>query len=52
LQIDRLESPVEQLSLFDKSASVPPASHRLSTALDAIRNKFGERSLRWGRTLR
>ena len=52
LQVDQLESPVEQLSLFDEPASVPPASHRLSTALDAIRTKFGERSLRWGKTLR
>jgi DNA polymerase-4 len=51
LQIDRLESPVEQLSLFDES-TIPPASHQLSTALDAIRAKFGERSLRWGNTLR
>ena len=52
LQADRLELPVEQLSLFDESASVPPAPHRLSTALDAIRAKFGQHSLRWGKTLR
>jgi DNA polymerase-4 len=52
LQVDQLESPVIQLSLFDEPASVPPASHRLSTALDAIRTKFGEHSLRWGKTLR
>jgi DNA polymerase-4 len=52
LQIDRLQSPAEQLSLFDEAASVPPTSHRLSMALDAIRAKFGERSLRWGNTLR
>lgn len=52
LQIDRLESPAEQLSLFDEAASVPPASHRLSKALDAIRTRFGEHSLRWGNTLR
>jgi DNA polymerase-4 len=52
LQVDGLETPVEQLSLFDESTSVPPASHRLSIALDAIRDKFGERSLRWGKTLR
>jgi DNA polymerase-4 len=52
LQVDRLESPVEQLSLFDEAASVPPASHRLSKALDAIRTKFGAHSLRWGSTLR
>ena len=51
LQIDRLDVPAEQLSLFDETASVPPASHRLSTALDAIRAKFGERSLCWGKTL-
>jgi len=51
LQVDRLESPVEQLSLFDEAASVPRASHRLSTALDRIRAKFGEQCLRWGNTL-
>lgn len=52
LQIDKLESPIEQLSLFDETALVPSPSHRLSTALDAIRAKFGERSLCWGNTLR
>jgi DNA polymerase IV len=52
LQVDRLESPVEQLSLFDEPTSVPPAPHRLSVALDAIREKFGEHALRWGKTLR
>lgn len=52
LQVDRLGTPVEQLSLFDESASAPPASHRLSTALDVIRTKFGAHSLRWGKTLR
>ena len=52
LQIDQLESPTEQLSLFDETASVPPASHRLSTVLDAIRAKFGAHSLCWGKTLR
>jgi DNA polymerase-4 len=52
LQMDRLELPVEQLSLFDEAGSVPPASHRLSTAVDAIRSKFGEHSLHWGKTLR
>jgi len=52
LQIDRLESPAEQLSLFDEAASVPPASHRLSAALDVIRAKFGEHALSWGKTRR
>lgn len=52
LQIDGLESPAEQLSLFDEATSVPPASHRLSAALDAIRAKFGEQALCWGKTLR
>lgn len=52
LQVDRLESPTEQLSLFEEAASVPPAAHRLSKALDAIRAKFGQHSLRWGNTLR
>jgi DNA polymerase-4 len=52
LQIDGLESPAEQLSLFDEATSVQPASHRLSSALDAIRAKFGEQALCWGKTLR
>lgn len=52
LQAEQLEAPTEQLSLFDEAASVPPSSHRLSTALDMIRARFGERSLRWGKTLR
>jgi DNA polymerase-4 len=52
LQIDRLDLPAEQLSLFNERGSVPPASHRLSTALDAIRAKFGEHVLHWGKTLR
>jgi DNA polymerase-4 len=52
LQVDKLESPLEQLSLFDEPTQVPPAPHRLSTALDVIRAKFGEHSLRWGKTLR
>ena len=52
LQIDRLESPAEQLSLFDEATSVQPASHRVSAALDAIRAKFGEHALCWGNTLR
>ena len=52
LQIDGLESPAEQLSLFDEAASVPPESHRLSAALDSIRAKFGEHALYWGKTLR
>lgn len=52
LQAGKLEPPAEQLSLFDAWTSAPPASHRLSRALDAIRAKFGEQSLSWGRTLR
>jgi len=51
LRVDRLESPVKQLSLFDERESPMPAPHRLSTALDAIRAKFGEHALRWGKTL-
>jgi DNA polymerase-4 len=51
LQVARLEPPAEQLSLFDESSSLPPASHRLSMALDLIRAKFGEQSLSWGKTL-
>jgi DNA polymerase-4 len=52
LQIDGLESPAKQLSLFDEATSIQPASHRLSAALDAIRAKFGEQALCWGKTLR
>lgn len=51
LQVDRLEPPAEQLSLFDESAPFEePASHRLAFALDAIRQKFGEQAVSWGRT--
>ena len=53
LQVSRLEPPTRQLSLFDESESVVlPRSHRLSLALDRIREKFGEQALSWGRTLR
>jgi DNA polymerase-4 len=52
LFVSRLEPPTQQLLLFDESESVhPPRAHRLSLALDAIRAKFGERALSWGRTL-
>ena len=52
LRVDRLEPPAEQLKLFSEpSAVVEPASHRLSLALDAIRAKFGEGAVSWGRTL-
>jgi DNA polymerase IV len=51
LQVGRLESPAQQLSLFE-SESIVPRAHRLSLALDAIRAKFGEQALYWGRTLR
>ncbi len=52
LRVDRLEPPAEQLKLFSEpSAVVEPASHRLYLALDAIRAKFGERAVSWGRTL-
>ncbi|MDH4084120.1 MAG: hypothetical protein OEY12_10560 [Nitrospira sp.] len=53
LLVSRLEPPAQQLFLFDESESVrPPRAHRLSLALDAIRAKFGERALSWGRTLK
>jgi len=53
LRVGRLESPAQQLSLFDESESIAlPRSHRLALALDQIREKFGEQSLSWGRTLR
>jgi DNA polymerase IV len=50
LQVSRLEPPVQQLSLFELE-SVVPRSHRLSLALDRIREKFGEQALSWGRAL-
>ena len=50
LHVSRLEPPAQQLSLFE-SESIVPRTHRLSLALDAIREKFGERALSWGRTL-
>ncbi|HEY7532336.1 MAG TPA: hypothetical protein VH681_06070 [Nitrospiraceae bacterium] len=50
LQVGQLEPLAEQLSLFDESASTPPsAHHRLSLALDRIRERFGERAVSWGR---
>jgi DNA polymerase-4 len=53
LRAERLEPSAEQLLLFDESAALAePAPHRLSLALDAIREKFGERAVSWGRTLR
>ncbi|HEY5931539.1 MAG TPA: hypothetical protein VIT63_01405 [Nitrospira sp.] len=51
LQASRLEPPARQLSLFELE-SVVPRSHRISLALDRIREKFGEQALSWGRTLR
>ena len=51
VQVDRLASPAEQLSLFDEAIPVPRA-HRLASALDAIRTKFGDQSLCWGKTRR
>jgi DNA polymerase-4 len=52
LQLARLEPPAEQLSLFDEPKAAMPNTHRLSLALDAIRAKFGEQALSWGKTLR
>jgi DNA polymerase-4 len=47
-----LEPLAEQLKLFDEPAMMPqPVSQRLSLALDAIRAKFGERAIAWGKTL-
>ena len=52
LRADCLEPLAEQLRLFDEPAmTVQPASHRLSLVLDAIRAKFGERAIAWGKTL-
>jgi DNA polymerase IV len=53
LQVDHLQPPAEQLSLFQESKSVAqPMHHRLSLALDRIRGKFGGQAISWGRTLR
>ena len=53
IQVSRLETPTQQLLLFDESVSTTlPRAHRLSLALDQIRAKFGEQALAWGRTLR
>jgi DNA polymerase IV len=53
LHVGRLEPPAEQLSLFDgPEPAVPPRAHRLSLALDAIRARFGEQAVSWGRTQR
>lgn len=47
-----LEPLAEQLKLFDEPAMMPqPVSQSLSLALDAIRAKFGERAIAWGKTL-
>jgi DNA polymerase IV len=53
LQVDHLQPPAEQLSLFEESESIAqPAHHRLSLALDRIRKKFGGQAVSWGKTLR
>ena len=53
LRVDRLESPAEQLSLFEEPESLAQlAHHRLSMALDRLRMKFGDRAVSWGKTLR
>ena len=52
LQVGHLAPPAQQLSLYDASSSaVQPTPHRLSLALDRIRQKFGQRAVSWGRTL-
>jgi DNA polymerase-4 len=52
LRVDLLAPPAEQLLLFDEpDARAKPRAHRLSLALDAIRTKFGEGAVSWGRTL-
>lgn len=49
LQVDRLESPTEQLGLFETwTASTPPVHQRLSLAVDRIRAKFGAQAVSWG----
>ncbi|BCA55856.1 putative DNA polymerase IV [Nitrospira sp. KM1] len=50
---DRLEFPHEQLSLFVSTAGTEPtAHHRLSLALDQIREKWGTGAISRGRTSR
>jgi len=52
VRADCLEPLTEQLRLFDDPATaVQPASHRISLVLDAIRAKFGERAVVWGKSL-
>ncbi|HMU56063.1 MAG TPA: hypothetical protein PKA61_13720 [Nitrospira sp.] len=49
LQADHLQSPTEQLGLFETwTASTPPAHQRLSLAVDRIRAKFGAQAVSWG----
>ncbi|SLM47932.1 putative DNA polymerase IV [Nitrospira japonica] len=49
LQVDQLESPIDQLELFETwPASTPPVHQRLSLAVDRIRAKFGVQAVSWG----
>ncbi|MDF0645318.1 MAG: hypothetical protein P0111_14910 [Nitrospira sp.] len=49
LQVDHLESPAEQLGLFETpTSSAQPAHQRLSLAVDRIRAKFGAQAVSWG----
>jgi len=52
LTVTRLEPPAEQLALFGEPEPAMQASRRLSLTLDAIRAKFGNQAVSWGRTLR
>ncbi|MCE7977633.1 MAG: hypothetical protein DYH03_10900 [Nitrospira sp. NTP1] len=52
VRADGLEPLAEQLRLFDEPATtVQPVPHRISLVLDAIRAKFGERAIAWGKAL-
>ena len=50
LAADRLLGSLQQLGLFEEHAPSPRA-HRLATALDQVRTRYGERSIVYGRTL-
>jgi hypothetical protein len=42
-------APGEQLSLFEPPPLEPTPRHRLALALDRVRDRFGERAIRYGR---
>jgi DNA polymerase-4 len=49
--VDAESAPGEQLSLFDEHSAPhtqPNRDHRLAAVLDGMRERFGDRSMRWG----